>query len=33
MESLDYINIDNENSLYLVFNSVDVYFEEDNGNK
>ena len=33
MESLDYINIDDKNSLYLVFNSVDVQSEEDNGNK
>ena len=33
MKSLDHINIDSENSLYLVFNNVDGYTEKNNGNK
>ena len=33
MESLDHVNIDNENPLYLTFNNVDGYIEESNGDK
>ena len=34
MKSLDHVNIDCENSLYLVFNNVDGYIiEENNKNK
>ena len=34
MKSLDHVNIDCENFLYLVFNNVDVYIiEENNENK
>ena len=33
MKSLDHINIDNENFLYLIFNKVDGYIEESNGIK
>ena len=28
MRSLDYINMDNENVLYLIFNNVDGYIKE-----
>ena len=33
MKSLDHVNIDCENSLYLVFNNVDGYIENVNENK
>ena len=33
MKSLDHVNIDIANSLYLVFNNVDGYIEKDDGNK
>ena len=34
MKSLDHINIDNENPLYLIFNNVDGYIiEGSNGDK
>ena len=33
MKNLDHINIDSANSLYLVFNNVDGYIEENNENK
>ena len=33
MKSLDHVNIDSANSIYLVFNNVDGYIEESNGNK
>ena len=33
MKSLDHVNIDSAKSLYLVFNNVDGYIEENNGNK
>ena len=33
MKSLDHVNIDCENSLYLVFNNVDGYIENINENK
>ena len=33
MKSLDHVNIDSANSIYLVFNNVDEYIEESNGNK
>ena len=33
MESLDHVNIDSENPLYLIFNNVDGYIEESNGDK
>ena len=33
MKSLDHVNIDGENSLYLIFNNVDGYLEESNGDK
>ena len=33
MNSLDHVNIDGENSLYLIFNNVDGYLEESNGDK
>ena len=33
MKSLDHVNIDSANSLYLVFDNVDGYTEESNGLK
>ena len=33
MKSLDHVNIDSDNSLYLIFNNVDGYIEESNGDK
>ena len=33
MKSLDHVNIDSANSLYLVLNNVDGYIEESNGDK
>ena len=33
MKSLDHANIDCKNYLYLIFNHVDGYIEESNGNK
>ena len=33
MKSLDHVNIDSENSLYLVFNNVNGYTEESNEDK
>ena len=33
MENLDHVNIDSENPLYLIFNNVDGYMEESNGDK
>ena len=33
MKSLDHINIDSENPLYLIFNNVDGYTVESNGGK
>ena len=33
MKSLDHVNIDCDNSLYLIFNNVDGYIEESNGDK
>ena len=33
MESLDLVNIDSENPLYLIFNNVVGYIEESNGDK
>ena len=34
MESLDHVNIDSENSLYLIFNNIDGYIiEESYGDK
>ena len=33
MKSLDHVNIDSANSIYLVFNNLDEYIEEINGNK
>ena len=33
MKSLDHVNIDSANSICLVFNNVDGYIEESNGNK
>ena len=33
MKSLDHVNNDGENSLYLIFNNVDGYLEESNGDK
>ena len=34
MKSLDYVIIDSENYLYLIFNNVDWYFgKESNGDK
>ena len=33
MKSLDHVNIDSVNSLYLVFNNSDGYIEESNGDK
>ena len=33
MKSLDHVNIDSKNSLYLIFDNVDGYIKEKNGNK
>ena len=33
MKSLDYVNIESENPLYLIFNNVDKYIEESKGDK
>ena len=33
MKDLDYVNIHSENPLYLIFDKVDGYIEEINGNK
>ena len=33
MKSLDHVNIDSQNSLYLIFNNVDQYIEEKTENK
>ena len=33
MKSLDLVNIDTENPLYLILNNVDGYIEESNGDK
>ena len=33
MKSLDHVNIDSESSLYLIFNNVDEYIQESNGDK
>ena len=33
MKSFDHVNIDCDNSLYLIFNNVDGYIEESNGDK
>ena len=33
MKSLDHVNIDSENPLYLIFNNVDKYIEESKGDK
>ena len=33
MKSLDHVNIDNEDFIYLIFNNVDGYTEERNGIK
>ena len=33
MKSLDHVHIDSENTLYLIFDNVDGYTEENNGNK
>ena len=33
MKSLEHINIDNENPVYLILNNVDGYTEESNGDK
>ena len=33
MENLDHVNIDNENSLYFIFNNEDGYIQESNGDK
>ena len=33
MKILDHVNIDSENPLYLIFNNVEGYIEETNGNK
>ena len=32
-KSLDHVNIDKENPLYLVFNNIDGYIEESNEDK
>ena len=32
-KSLDHVNIDEENPLYLVFNNIDGYIEESNEDK
>ena len=33
MKSLDHVNIESENPLYLIFNNVDKYIEESKGDK
>ena len=33
MKSINHVNIDKENSFYLIFNNVDRYIEESNGDK
>ena len=33
MKSLDHVNIDSENPLYLIFNNADKYIEESKGDK
>ena len=33
IKSLDHVNIDSGNPLYLTFNNVDGYIEESNANK
>ena len=33
MKSLDHVNIDSESPLYLIFNNVDEYIQESNGDK
>ena len=33
MKDSDYVKINSVNPLYLIFNKVDGYFEEMNGNK
>ena len=33
MRSFDHVNIDSENPLYLIFNNVDGYIEENIGDK
>ena len=33
MKSLDHVNIDSENPLYLIFNNVDKYIEESKSDK
>ena len=33
LKSLNHVNIDSENPPYLIFNNVDGYIEESNGNK
>ena len=33
MKSFHHVNIDNQNSLYLIFDSLDGYIEENNGMK
>ena len=33
MESLDHVNIDSKNPLYLTFNNLDEYIEESNRDK
>ena len=33
INNFDHVNIESKNSLYLIFNNVDGYIEESNGNK
>ena len=33
MKSLDHVNVNVEDFFYLIFNNVDEYIEENNGNK
>ena len=33
MKSLDHVNIESENPLYLIFNNVDKYIEESKSDK
>ena len=33
MKNLDYVNIHSVNPLYLIFDKIDGYTEESNGNK
>ena len=33
MKNLDYVNIHSVNPLYLIFDKIDGYIEESNGNK